>query len=119
MRRSHTELRIWQEAHSLALRVYELTDRFPAAERFHVVDQMRRASTSVAATIAEGDGRVSPRDFAHFLAIARGSAHEMLNHCRFACDRGYLTMDETNRLLTRYRGLAAGIYAYMKKLLKK
>jgi four helix bundle protein len=116
MRGSYTELRVWQEAHALSLRVYLLIKQLPSSERVNLGDQMRRASTSIAATIAEGVGRDSPKDFRHFLVMARGSAHEMMNHCIFAKDSGLLPKDAMEELIGRYRGLAAGIYAYMIKI---
>lgn len=77
---------------------------------------MRRASSSVAATIAEATGRPSWKDFARFLAMARGSAHEMIGHFVLASDLKYVSDETAAECIRRYQGLAAGIYAYMKKI---
>jgi four helix bundle protein len=69
----HEKLEVWQLAKSLAGRVYMLTSGFPKEERFGLVDQMRRAGVSVMSNLAEGCGRTSARDQAHFSQLAFGS----------------------------------------------
>ena len=71
------DLRVWTEAITLAADTYRLTRRLPAAEKYGLVSQLRRAAVSVSANIAEGCGRASDREFCRFLRIARGSAHEV------------------------------------------
>lgn len=51
------DLDVWKEAHNLSIEIYKLTDKFPKKEIYAIVDQIRRASTSVGANIAEGFGR--------------------------------------------------------------
>jgi len=74
---SFRDLKVWQKAHDLTRRVYQGTSRFPAEERFGLTSQIRRASVSIGANIAEGCTRGSDRDFARFLHIALGSASEL------------------------------------------
>lgn len=62
----HEKLEAWQLAKALAVRVYLLTSSFPKDERFGLVDQMRRASVSVMSNLADGCGRTSARNQAHF-----------------------------------------------------
>ena len=73
---SYRDLIVWQKAMDLAVQIYSLTARFPKDERFRLVDQLTRAVVSVPANIAEGYARDSPKDYARFLAIARGSLAE-------------------------------------------
>ena len=117
--RSHFDLRIWKEAHALTLEIYRLTDAFPVQERYGLVAQMRRAASSVAATIIEGTGRSTTRDFIDYLFMARGSTHEMMQHIMLAKDLRYLRKDVAEIVIGRYKGLAAGIYACIMALQKR
>ena len=71
-------------------RVYEIINRFPAEERFALCDQLRRAVVSVPSNIAEGFGRETHKDFAHFLVQARGSLYEVETQLEIAIRRGYV-----------------------------
>ena len=86
----YRRLRVWQGAYALTLRVYKTTATFPSTERYALADQLRRASTSIAANIAEGSGRESNAEFARFLRIARGSLHELTCQLMLAADLGYV-----------------------------
>jgi four helix bundle protein len=70
------QLDVWREAHAMVLDVYKVSQRFPAAEKFGLVSQMRRAAVSVPANIAEGFKRRGMKDKAHFYNIAQGSLEE-------------------------------------------
>ena len=61
----------------LSTAVYALTKDFPKEELFGLTSQLRRASISIASNIAEGQGRLSSGEFAHFIGMARGSALEV------------------------------------------
>jgi four helix bundle protein len=74
--RSHRELIVWQKGMELVDRVRRLVAGFPAEERFRISDQLLRAVGSIPKNIAEGCGRGSSRDYARFVAIARGSVSE-------------------------------------------
>jgi len=87
---SHRDLIVWNKAMDLTVQVYEITSKFPTSERWRLVDQLCRAAASVPANIAEGQGRSSSKDFAHFLAIARGSLNETETYLMLAVRLGYL-----------------------------
>lgn len=89
--RDYQELLVWQRAHALTLRVYEVTRTFPAEERFGLTSQLRRACASVAANIAEGCGRNGDAELARFLTIALGSLAETTYFLRLAHDLAYLS----------------------------
>lgn len=78
--RSYRDLKVWQEAVALAVTCYRLTGPFPRAEMFGLSAQIRRASVSVAANIAEGHGREHTRSFIQHLRIAQGSLKELETH---------------------------------------
>jgi len=82
-------LKVWQKAHALTLEVYRNTRSFPVDERFGLTTQLRRASASVPANLAEGCARGGDVDFARFVNIAAGSASEADYHLLLARDLGY------------------------------
>jgi four helix bundle protein len=71
------DLIVWQKAHKLTLDLYFITSTFPETERYNLVSQIRRASTSIATNIVEGHDRSSTNDFLRFLFISRGSLEEV------------------------------------------
>jgi four helix bundle protein len=81
------QLKVWARAHQLVLLVYRLTARFPD-ERYGLTSQLRRASASIAANIAEACGRGGEGDFQRFLAVAMGSAREVEYFLLLARDLG-------------------------------
>ena len=83
-------LEVWQKAHQLTLSIYRITKRFPDEERFGLVSQLRRASASIGANLAEGCGRGSDADFSRHVQIAMGSACEVEYHVLLSRDLGYV-----------------------------
>ena len=74
---SFRELVVWQRSIELTVAVYKLTESFPAAERFGLTNQLRRASVSVASNIAEGYGRATKGEYIQFLGHARPAVAAM------------------------------------------
>lgn len=68
---------VWKNGKVLVKDVYLLTVNFPESEKYSLVNQMRRASVSIPANIAEGAGRNTDKDFRSFLYVAFGSAFEL------------------------------------------
>jgi four helix bundle protein len=85
---------VWTKAHQLTLCVYQRTRTFPKEEIFGLTSQVRRASASIGANIAEGCGRRSDAEFRRFLQIARGSASELECHLLLARDLRFLEEDQ-------------------------
>ena len=79
-------LSVWQKSHELTILIYKQTGIFPREELFGLTSQIRRASSSIGANIAEGCGRNSDKDFSRFLQIAFGSANELDCHLLLARD---------------------------------
>jgi len=84
------ELIVWKKSIELSTRVYQLTKTFPSSELYALTSQMQRAVVSIAANIAEGAGRATDKDFAHFLSIALGSAYELETELVLAHNFGYV-----------------------------
>ena len=94
------DLLVWQKAKDLALAVYRTTSDGQFARDWGLRDQVRRASVSVMANIAEGFGRSGTPEIRRFLTIARGSVAEVQSHLYLARDLGYLA-DPNHRTLNR------------------
>ena len=75
-------------------RIYDLVGNLPKEERFALGDQLRRAVVSIPSNIAEGFGRDTHKDFAHFLAQARGSLYEVDTQVEIAIRRGFVEKDQ-------------------------
>jgi four helix bundle protein len=109
MSRDHNKLTVFGIADELVLHVYRLTKDLPAAERFGLQSQVRRAAVSVASNIVEGCARQSSKEYLNFLTIALGSASEaryLTSVCRRLemCDSSGAT-----RVEQRYSELIRGL----------
>ena len=84
---------VWKRSHALTLELYRVTTSFPANEQFGLISQIRRASASIPANIAEGSGRVGNPELARFLSIASGSESELEYHLILARDLNFIDND--------------------------
>jgi four helix bundle protein len=98
-------------------RMYAATARFPAAERFGLTSQMRRAATSIPSNIAEGAARKGRKDYVRFLYTARGSLSELDTQIEVASRLGYLSpqvnrelVDALNELSRMLNGLIGSLH---------
>ena len=105
---AYRRLVVWQKAMQLVSLVYAEFARFPADEKFALADQLKRAIVSVPSNIAEGNGRATNKDYAHFLSMARGSLYEAMTQLEIARNLGYVSINpeiealevELRRMLT-------------------
>jgi four helix bundle protein len=93
------KIEVWQEARKINRAIYRLAKKFPRDEIFAMTSQIRRASMSISSNIAEGSGRNSDKDFAHFLEQAYGSLMEVASTFYLALDEGYVGEKELEPLL--------------------
>ena len=94
----YRNLKVWQRSHQLTLEVYQMTNDFPADERFGLTSQIRRCALSVPSNIAEGSARGSDADFSRFIHIAMGSAAELDYQMLLAHDLNFMDSSEYQRL---------------------
>ena len=94
MGRSYKDLVVWQKAMDLVTSTYRATQKFPKDEVFGLTSQARRAAVSIPSNIAEGQGRLSEKEFRHFLGQARGSLLELETQLQVAENLGYLEQQE-------------------------
>lgn len=97
--KSFTDLLVWQKGHALVVLTYKITGNFPQRETFSLIDQMRRAATSITSNIAEGFGRQSYKEKVQFYYLAQGSLTELKNQIFIAKDVGYLQEKSSSLLM--------------------
>jgi four helix bundle protein len=98
--RPHHKLDAWSKGIDLVVEIYRATEDFPKEERYGLTSQIRRAAVSIPANIAEGAGRYSNREFAHFLSNAQGSSSELETELIISNRLGYLDDTTFSNLIT-------------------
>ena len=107
---------VWTKSHQLTLAVYRHTRTFPKEEMYGLTSQLRRASASIGANIAEGCGRRSDAEMKRFLQIARGSANEAEYHLLLARDLQYLPAEEFKGLEERMHEIQRMLASLVQRL---
>jgi len=92
------KLRVWHAAKDFCLAVYRETESFPVHERYGFTSQLRRASRSIPANIAEGSAYLGGNDSARFYQIGLGSSSECLSDMIICSDLGFLSGPQFDRL---------------------
>lgn len=106
----------WVKAKELAKDAYELTKVFPKEETYVFVSQIRRSATSVPFNIAEGKFRESRKEFAHYLAIAKGSCGELATQMILAYELGYVKKGDLEKISAQIIELIKILQASIKTL---
>jgi len=118
--RRYQELKVWQAAMDLAELCYQATKGFPKEEVFGLTSQIRRASSSVPANVAEGQGRRSAKEFQRYLNIARGSINELETHVLLSHRVGLVdgsTLERILRAADEISRMLAGLRESLKRKL--
>lgn len=110
------DIKVWQKGHALTLQVYKETQRFPKHELYGLTSQIRRASVSIQANIAEGCGRGTDSELKQFLQIAMGSASELEYHLLLAHDLGYLEASTHEPLSEQVTEVKRMLASFIQKL---
>jgi four helix bundle protein len=92
--KSVEELEVFKNGHNLTLNIYKISKKFPAEEKFSLVQQIRRSAASVCTNLMEGSHRLGRKEFRQFVGIAKGSAGELKYHLLLAKDLGYLPEEQ-------------------------
>ena len=113
---SFDDLDVYRRAYAVSLEIHRSSLQFPKIEQAVLADQVRRASKSICANVAEGFGRQrqSRAEYKRFLIMAIGSADEMQVWIRYACDLGYVDAETGERWMEEYRSVARmlqGLYS--------
>ena len=104
---NYKNLEAYKESKALVMQVYQLLKIFPREEQYALCDQLRRAVISIPSNIAEGSGRISLKEQAHFLEIAFGSLMEVDCQLDIAYDLGYVSQESQELLAKQIAKVAA------------
>lgn len=115
------DLIVYQKSFKLAAIVHRLSLTLPKIEQFALADQLRRASRSIPANIAEGFAKkiLSVPEFRRFLSMAYGSAEEMRVWLSLSLELGYLDKDKANELSTEYVQIAKMLFTLIRNWQEK
>ena len=116
---SYKNLDVYKESKALVMMVYALLKKFPKEEQYALCDQLRRAVISVPSNIAEGSGRTSMKDQAHFLEMSFGSLMEVDCQIDIARELGYVTKNELDGICVQISRVAAMLSAMRNKCLQR
>jgi four helix bundle protein len=97
--KSYRDLDVWALSMDLAVKLYRTTSVFPASELYGMTTQIRRASVSIPANIAEGYGRETTAYFIQFLRVSQGSVKELETHLLLAERVGLISPENAKLLL--------------------
>ena len=114
---SYKTLDAYKEAKTLVLQVYSLLKQFPKEEQYALCDQLRRAVISVPSNIAEGSGRTSAKDQAHFFEMAFGSLMEVNCQIDIAHDLGYISKDDVENIEKHVKSISALLSGLRRKII--
>ena len=108
------DLEVWKKSHKLVIEIYNITKKFPNEEKFGIVSQMRGAAISIAANIAEGFKRRTPKDKSNFYNISQGSLEELKYYLILSRDLGYLQSD--NEMQNLSESIGRMLYGLVKSI---
>jgi four helix bundle protein len=114
--RRFEDILAWQKARETTKLIYRETLTGVFLRDFELRGQIRRASVSIMANIAEGFGRNSDKEFSNFLNIAHGSAYEVQSHLYIAFDLNYINQETFNELYGTLNEICRILYALRQKL---
>ena len=113
---NYKDLKVWEKAHQLTLNVYKESKLFPKDELYSLTSQLRRATSSIPANIAEGCGKNSQADLANFLNISLGSANEAEYFILLSKDLNYLSEEKHKLLFNEVNEVKAMLISLINKI---
>lgn len=114
--KSYKDLQVYQRCYQLSLDIHKFSLELPKHEHYAMGDQMRRASKSICANIAEGFAKQSeyPMEYSRFLVMALGSAQEMVVWCQYCFDLDYVKEKLWSEWNTEYEEIIKMLRALQK-----
>jgi len=119
MKKRFEDIKAWQLGREFKKEVYSITKKFPKEETYVLTPQIRRATISITANIAEGFGKYFFQETIQFCRTSRASLNEVLDHLYTALDEGYIKKEEFDRIYQQGRELEKAINGYVDFLKKQ
>ena len=116
---NYKDLKVWEKAHHFTLSLYEVSKSFPKDELYSLTNQLRRSASSIPANIAEGCGKNTQPEFAHYLNISLGSANESEYFLILSKDLKYLPQEKFDILFTIINEIKAMLISLINKVRSK
>lgn len=113
------ELKVWQKAMELTVKVYQLTSFFPTDEKYGLTRQINRSAISIPSNIAEGAGRNTDGEFINFLGIANGSSFELYTQLELATLLELAAKEKVEKLQKEITEIQKMIYGLINSLKNK
>jgi four helix bundle protein len=98
--KSFEDLEVYQLSIKITKNIYSIINSFPAKEKYNIVGQLIRASSSIGANIAEGVGRDTTKEFIKYLFNARGSLMEVRHFLNLTLELNYISNQDVNKILS-------------------
>ena len=114
--RDYKKFTVWEKSYKFGIHIYLVTKIFPKDEAYGLTSQMRRSAISIPSNIAEASRRSTEKDFRSFLYIAYGSGAELEVQIMFAKDLGYISDEESNKLLSELSEIMKMLNAFIQKI---
>ena len=107
---------VYKNAKSCSVLIYQITKSYPEAEKFGLISQLRRASVSVIANIAEGASRSSEKNFKHFLTMSLGSSFEIEALLEISLDLQFISRENFDEIMNKNEVVQKQLNAFISKL---
>ena len=116
MIQSVEDLDVFKKSHKITVELYKLTKEFPVDEKYNLVSQIRRASSSICANLMEGSHRNNTKEFRQFVGISNGSVGELKYHILLSKDLGYLKYNDYEFLIKELNIISKMLRGLIKSL---
>ncbi|NSW92442.1 MAG: four helix bundle protein [Firmicutes bacterium] len=114
--RDFKSLDVYNKIRELVKDVYKITEQFPPSEQYGATSQIRRAVTSIAANVAEGNGQFYPSKEITFLNTAIGSLSETRSWILFGLDMDYISKEDYDRLEAKCLEIIKMLYGCVRRI---
>ncbi len=110
------DLDVFKRSHRLTLKLYEHTKQFPSDEKYGLISQIRRASSSVCANLMEGSHRNNMGEYRQFVGISRGSVGELKYHLLLAKDLNYINIEDFEIIYNEINAISKMLHGLLQSL---